>query len=335
MSSHPTVTVAGREVGRIGYGLMQLTWNPQAPSEEVSFAAMKAAADAGSTCWSSAAFYGNPGDNFANIRLLGKFFTKYPEYKDKIVLVVKGGNDYKTLHPKGTDLDFVRQELKNMHDLLAGKSIDVFSLARLPTDLPVEDVFKGLVTLQKEGLFGAIGASELGAESLEKASKVAPIAINEIEISLFTYDDPAIKAAVAWADKTHTPTFAYSPLGRGFLTRQWKTPEDIPEGAFQRFVPRFQGEAFYENLKLVDRLDEIAAKKGVTASQVALAWIVELSPYTIPIPGSSKPDRVNENVSSVNIKLTPEELKSINDFLESFEVKGTRYPAQAMGHLMK
>ncbi|WRT66583.1 uncharacterized protein IL334_003542 [Kwoniella shivajii] len=330
MSAIPQTTVAGHKVGRVGYGLMQLTWTPKPPTEEVSFAAMKAAADSGATCWSTATFY---GPEFANIKLISKFFQKYPEYKDKITLVVKGGADYTTIQPKGDDVEFLRSDIKQTQDILGDKKIDVYSLARLPEE-PVEKVFQTLESLRKEGLFGAVGASEMGVESLTKAQEVTQIAIIEIEVSLFSFEK-AIRDVVKWSSDNKVPIFAYSPLGRGFLTRTYKSPEDIPEGDFKKMVPRFQGEAFYENLKLVDRLDEIASKKGVNTSQLALAWIVGLSDYTIPIPGSSKVERTQENTSSANIKLTSEENKIIGEILDSFEIKGTRYPAPAMGHLMK
>ncbi|WVQ75295.1 hypothetical protein IAR50_004911 [Cryptococcus sp. DSM 104548] len=332
MSSIPTTTVAGKTVGRVGYGLMQLTWNPKPPAQEVSFAAMKAAADAGSNLWSSASFYGNPGDNFANIKLLAAFFAKYPEYKEKIVIVVKGGVDYSDLHPVA-DIDYWRNEIKQMQEILGDKRIDAYSLARLP-DASVKEVFTNLKTLKDEGLFDHVAASELSAESLEIAHKITPIAINEIEISLFSYDTP-IRSAISWHTTNKVPVFAYSPLGRGFITRTYKSPEDIPEGDFKRMLPRFQGNAFYENLKLVDKLDDIAGRKGVSGSQVALAWIVGLSEYTIPIPGSSNPYRITQNIQSSSISLTPAETKEINDFLDAFEVQGTRYPGPAMGHLMK
>ncbi|TYJ53119.1 hypothetical protein B9479_006241 [Cryptococcus floricola] len=330
MFSIPTTTVAGKTVGRVAFGLMQLTWNPKPPSQEVSFAAMKAAVDAGSNLWSSASFYGNPGDNFANIKLIAGFFAKYPEYKDKIVLVVKGGVDYTTLHPIA-DIDYWRNEIKQMQEILGDKKLDVFSLGRLP-DAPVEEVFTNLKTLKDEGLFDGVAANELSAESLEIANKITPLAINEVEISLFSYET-SIRSAIAWHTKNKVPVFAYSPLGRGFITRTYKSPEDIPEGDFSRIMPRFQGKAFYENLKLVDKLDEIAGRKGVGGSQVALAWIVGLSDYTIPLPGSSNPERIVQNVRSASITLSPAETKEISDFLDTFEVQGTRYPEFLMGNL--
>ncbi|OCF60901.1 pyridoxal reductase [Kwoniella mangroviensis CBS 10435] len=326
----PQVSVAGHQVGRMGYGLMQLTWTPTPPPEEESFKAIKAAADAGATCWSTATFY---GPDFANIRLIANFFKKYPEYKEKIVLVVKGGADYTAIAPKGEDIEFLRSDLKKTQEILGDKKIDVYSLARLSHHASVEEQFTNLETLRKEGLFTAVGASEMGVDSLEKAEKITPIAIIEIEVSLFSFEK-AIRDVVQWSFTNKVPIFAYSPLGRGFLTRTYKSPEDIPDGDFKKMIPRFQGEAFYENLKLVDKLDEIAGKKGVNTSQLALAWIVGLSDYTIPIPGSSKPQRAIENTQAANIKLTAEENKTISDILDSFEVVGTRYPGAGMAHLV-
>ncbi|WWC61958.1 uncharacterized protein I303_104544 [Kwoniella dejecticola CBS 10117] len=330
MSPIPQVQVAGHSVGRMGYGLMQLTWNPKPPAEEDSFKAIKAAADAGATCWSTATFY---GPDFANIRLIANFFKAYPEYKDKIVLVVKGGADYKTIEPYGNDIEFLRSDLAKTQEILGDKKIDVYSMARLPEKGSVEEVFTNLETLRKEGLFTAVGASEMGVESLERAQKITQIAIIEIEVSLFSFE-PAIREVVKWSQSNKIPIFAYSPLGRGFLTRTYKTPEDIPDGDFKKMVPRFQGEAFYQNLKLVDRLDEIAAKKGVNTSQLALAWIVGLSDYTIPIPGSSNPKRAVENTQAASITLTADENKTISDILDTFEVQGTRYPGAAMHQLV-
>ncbi|WWC89092.1 uncharacterized protein L201_004010 [Kwoniella dendrophila CBS 6074] len=328
-SSIPQVQVAEHSVGRMGYGLMQLTWNPKPPAEEDSFKAMKAAADAGATCWSTATFY---GPDFANIKLIANFFKKYPEYKEKIVLVVKGGQDYTTIAPKSDDIDFLRSDVNKTQEILGDKKIDVYSVARLPHGVSVEEVFNNLETLRKEGLYNAVAASEMGVESLKKAHAITPIAVIEIEVSLFSYEQK-IRDVVEWSKENKVPIFAYSPLGRGFLTRTYKSPEDIPEGDFKKSVPRFQGEAFYENLKLVDRLDEIASKKGVNTSQLALAWIIGLSGYTIPIPGSSNPKRAEENTVAANIKLSPEENKTISDILDTFEIKGTRYPGAMMDHL--
>jgi len=315
------LTIAGKPVGKIGYGLMQLTWSGNPPSEEVSLAAMKAAADAGANAWSTAGFYGNE-DHLANIKLIAKFFEKYPEYLDKVVIVVKGGQTPE-IHPY-FDLDGYRNELKNIQSILGKKEIDCFSIARLFPGVDKETIFKGLKTLKDEGLFKEAAASELSAATLDLMQKHVPVACIEIEVSLWSYDQE-IKDAIAWAEKHKVPTFCYSPLGRGFITRTYKSPEDIPANDFKKNLPRFQGSAFYDNLKLVDQLDALAEKKGLKTSQLALAWVCALSPYNIPIPGSSNPTRIKENVEAGSIKLTDEDLQGINDILAKFEVKGGRY----------
>ncbi|KAK8844779.1 hypothetical protein IAR55_006629 [Kwoniella newhampshirensis] len=330
MSSIPTITVAGKAVGRIGYGLMQLTASASPPSQDTSFAAMKAAADAGATCWSTAAFY---GPDYANIRLIAGFLSKYPEYKEKVVLVVKGGLDFPNRSTKGGDANYLRQELKDMGSILGDKIIDIFLTARLEVDIPVEDQFKTLVSLQKEGLFNEIGASEISVASLEQATKITPIAIIENEISLFSYSSP-VREVIEWSKVHKVPIFAYSPLGRGFLTGTYKSPADLPEGSMLRMMPRFQGEAFEENIKLVNKVEEIAHGKGISINELALAWVTQLSDYVIPIPGSSKVNRVKSNTGAIHIKLSTSELAAIQRFLDTEEVKGDRYPPVFQKQLM-
>ncbi|ODN96266.1 hypothetical protein I350_08273 [Cryptococcus amylolentus CBS 6273] len=322
-----TFNIAGQQVGRMAYGLMQLTLTATPPSDEDAFAAMKTAVDNGSNCWSSAAFYGPPTDPFANIKLLRRFFDKYPEYKTKVVLVIKGGVVFTATGPVavGDDLDYLRKELKTFKDILGDKAVDVFSLARLPNP-PVEDIFKGLVTLQNEGWFNAIAGSEMSAASLERASKITPIVLNEIEVSLMSYE-PSIRAAIAWSEANKVPFFAYSPLGRGLLTRTFTTPDHAP-GSAGAHTPRLQGDAFYQNMKLVDLVDEIAEKKGVKSGELALAW-------SMPLPGTTKPERVIENINAANIKLTAEELGALQHIVDTFEVKGPRYIEAALPDLMK
>lgn len=135
-------------------------------------------------------------------------------------------------------------------------------------------------------------------------------------------------------------------MGRGFISRKWKSPEEIPDGNFIKSIPRFQGEAFYDNLKLVDQLDELAEKKNLKTTQLALAWLINLgkhvsrparpfSPQVIPIPGSSNAGRVKENAQAADVKLTEEDLKGINETLAKFEVKGARYQEHGPSVLMQ
>lgn len=301
---------------------MQLTWTPVPPPEEQAFAAIKAAADAGATAWSSATFYGPADDQMANVAFIGRFLNKYPEYRSKIHLVLKGGVGA-GLKPDGSK-DFNRECLKKAKELLGDFEIDVYLPARLQPGADAIEYFKPFDELRQEGWFRALGASECSAATLRRLSTVYDIAIAENEISLWSWEKE-IQDVVAWSTETGVPVFAYSPLGRGFITRTWKTPEDIPEGSFQRHSPRFQGENFYHNLKLVDVLDEIAAKKGITTAQLAIAWVASRGPNVIPIPGSSNAARAAANTESGNIKLTAEDAKEIDDILAKFEAKGGRY----------
>lgn len=156
----------------------------------------------------------------------------------------------------------------------------------------------------------------------------------EIEVSLWSYDAD-VQAVIAWSTANKVPVYAYSPLGRGFLTRTWKTPEDVPEGSFQSHSPRFQGDNFYKNLELVDVLDKAAEKRGLSTAQLAIAWVCALGPYVIPIPGSSNEGRARQNTEAANVKLSVDEVKEINRILEQFPPAGGRYPDSHSGALMQ
>jgi pyridoxine 4-dehydrogenase len=161
---------------------------------------------------------------------------------------------------------------------LLGVPIDVYLPARIVPSADPVAYFAPFDALRKEGHFTALGASEVQASTLASLSTVYTIAVAEIEISLWSWEQ-SIRDVVAWSTRTHTPVYAYSPLGRGFLTRTWKTPEDIPAGSFQAHSPRFQGENFYHNLALVDALDAIAARRGMSTAQLAIAWVCATGPY--------------------------------------------------------
>lgn len=310
---------------------MQFSWVPNPVPDEVAFECMLAALKAGSNTWSTATFYGMPPNPWANIELIGRFFKKYPEHIGKVQLVVKGGLD--NMMPTN-DKEVNRALLKKTQELLGSNvPIDVYSPARLlPGQDPVE-YLRPFDELRKEGLFGALGLSEVNANTCRAAAAHYEIATVEIEISLWNYDQPT-RNVIEWSKETKVPIYGYSPLGRGFLTRKFKKPEDIPDGNFLKDIPRFQGEAFYHNLKLVDVLDEIAQEKGITTAQLAIAWVLALSPYNIPIPASTNPERVTQNVDAGNIKLSDDDLKRINEILAKFETKGDRYPKEQSGVLM-
>ncbi|OLN81086.1 Pyridoxal reductase [Colletotrichum chlorophyti] len=320
--------INGQQVGQIGYGLMGLTWRPQPCSEEQAFEAMRAALNNGNNFWNGGEIYGTPEYN--SMVLLERYFAKYPEDAEKVVLSIKGASDLKTLHPDGSP-DGVRRSLDNVLAKLNGrKKVDIFECARRDPNVPLDVTFG---VIQKEyidtGKVGGISLSEVSAATIHEAVKHARIVAVEVELSLFSTDVLTNGVAAACA-QYNIPLIAYSPVGRGVLTGQIKSVDDIPEGDFRRYMPRFQPGTFEINLRLVDQIEQLAAKKGVTPAQFAINWTIALSrrpgmPEIIPIPGATTAARVNENAKLVEI--TDEEMAEIDATLAKFEVVGARYPA--------
>ncbi|KAK2751116.1 Pyridoxine 4-dehydrogenase [Myotisia sp. PD_48] len=314
----------GKKVGPVGYGLMSLTWTPTPPSYEESIRVMKIALEQGANLWNGGEIYGPPEAN--SLQLLNAYFTRYPEDADKVVLSIKGAKG--EVGYVGTE-DGVRASVENCVRILDGKKkIDIFECARVDPNIPIEETMKFLLKLRDEGLIGGIGLSEPSASTIRRAAKVAPIASVEIELSLWS-TEPMTNGILEACGELNIPVTAYSPLNKGFLTGQLRSFDDIPEGDFRRFFPRFQPDVFDLNLKLVDELDHIAKRKGVPLAQVAISWVQqqgkEFNCTIIPIPGSTKEQRIIEN--SHVVTLTDSELADIKGLLDKVTVAGERYPA--------
>lgn len=186
----------------------------------------------------------------------------------------------------------------------------------------------------REGKIKYLGLSEVSSASLRRAHAVHPISAVQIEYSPFTTDieSPDI-ALLKTCRELGVATIAYSPLGRGMLTGAYKSPADFEGGDFRSYSPRFSEENFPKNLKLVDEINEIAKKKGCTAGQLTLAWLLAQGPDIIPIPGTKKIKYLEENLAALDVKLTSSENAEIRKAVESAEVHGQRYPEQMMGAL--
>jgi len=321
----------GKEIGPIGYGLMGLTWRPTPTPEEQAFKAMKASLTAGCNFWNAGEFYGT--ESYNSLHLLNKYFTKYPEDADKVVLSIKGV--LKDMNPDGSP-ENVKRSVENCLKILDGKkSIDIFEPARVDKNVPFEITLKALEEYVKAGKIGGISLSEVGAATIHKAVKVTKIVAIEVELSLWSLD--ILNNGVAKAAAEHNiPIVAYSPVGRGMLTGEITKPEDIPEGDFRRMMPRFNKENFDHNLELVSELHKIANQKGCTPAQLAINWVKQLSKKNgnteiIPIPGATKEDRVIEN--GKDITLSDDELVKIDSILKRFEVKGERYGGPGKAHM--
>ncbi|KAI2616466.1 putative aldo/keto reductase [Hypoxylon sp. NC1633] len=323
-------TLVGKEIGPIGYGLMGLTWRAEPCSEEQAFEAMKAALKNGMNFWNGGEFYGKPEYN--SLVLLERYFAKYPEDADKVVLSIKGGMtaDFRTDgSPENTrrSLDTCISQLKGR------KKIDIFEFARRDPNVPLKTTFE---VIEKEyiqtGKVGGISLSEVRAETIHEAVKLTKVVAVEVELSLFSREILENGVADACA-QYNIPVVAYSPVSRGFLTGQFKSVEDVKKRSPQiAGFPIFQEGNFEINMQLVHQVEEIAAKKGVTPVQIAINWITRLptwrkgTPKTIiPIPGTTTAARVTENATKVDI--TDDEMAQIDATLSKFKRAGGRYPA--------
>ncbi|PVH74758.1 Aldo/keto reductase [Cadophora sp. DSE1049] len=323
--------IVGKEIGPIGFGLMGMTWRKQPPPEEQSFKALRASLEAGANFWNAGEFYGPP--DFNSLTLLNKYFTKYPEDAKKVVLSIKGG--LVNMKPDGTP-EGIKTSIENCLRLLDGKkSIDIFECARVDKNTPIETTMKALEEHVKAGKIGGIALSEVSAASVRRAVKATKIVAVEVELSLWSMDILSNGVAAACAEN-NIPVVAYSPMGRGMLTGQIKSPDDISEGDMRKTMPRFLPENFSKNLDLVKELENLAKQKGCTPAQLALGWIRSISkkngnPEIIPIPGATTAERVFEN--SKDVTLSSVELKAIESILSSFSVAGQRYDSHGMAHV--
>ncbi|CAH0034769.1 unnamed protein product [Clonostachys rhizophaga] len=311
-----------------GYGLMGLTWRAQVTPDVQAFPALSAAIANGAVIWSTAEFYGTE-DPLAGLKLVRRYFEAYSENAAKVTLFVKGCCDVKTLAPD-CSRDGVRKSVENCLAALGGaKSIDVYGPSRRDPSVPLEETLSALQELVGEGKIGGIGLSEIGAATLEKAHTHTPLTLVEVEFSLWC-TDILTNGVASTAKKLGVPILAYSPLGRGLLTGQIRSPADIPEGDIRHFLDRFQPENFDKNLDLVRKLQDVAVRENVTPAQLALAWVratanTEAAGVIIPIPGATAATRVEENTKLVT--LSSDVKAQIDAINSSFPRHGGRYNA--------
>ncbi len=211
------------------------------------------------------------------------------------------------------------------------ETIDLYYQHRVDRNVPIEETVGAMAELVKEGKVRHLGLSEASPATLEKASAVHPIAALQTEYSLWTRD---LEAEILLAcRRLGIGLVAYSPLGRGFLAGAIKRIEDLAPDDWRRNNPRFQGENFARNLELLAEIEKLAAAKGVSAVQLALAWVLSRGEDVVPIPGTRRSERLDENVGALAVELSPEDLAKIEAVFPWREVAGTRYPEAAMATL--
>ncbi|KAK9351017.1 NADP-dependent oxidoreductase domain-containing protein [Lipomyces doorenjongii] len=322
-----SLQIVGKPVGPIGFGLMGFTWRPALTPDDQAFGAMKRAIEHGANFFNGGEFYGTPVPTL-NLDLINRFFTKYPEYADKVVLSIKGGLDLATFVPNGSP-EFVRKSVENIiKHLGTAKKLDLFECARVDPNVPIETTVSALAELVKEGLIGGISLSEVKPETIRRAAAVHTISAVEVEYSLWSTEARDLGVLSTCAE-LGIPVIAYSPLGRGFLTGQIRSRKDFGEGDFRLHFERFSEENFAVNLQLVDKITKLAQKKGIKPSQLAISWIKKheaIIPglHIIPIPGATTVERVDENLTEVE-PLTGDEFAEIGAILDTVEIKGGRY----------
>ena len=316
------IELAGEKIHDTGFGLMGLTWRANPPSQEQSFEAMKTALNLGANFWNGGEIYGKPERN--SLHLLNEYFTKYPQDAKKVVISIKGG----PLKPDGGPENTQRSIEECLKVLDGKKKLDLWEHARVDPDTQIEIAMREAAKYVSEGKLGGICLSECSADTIRRAARETKIAGVEVEFSLWSTDilENGIAKTCAELD---IPIIAYSPLGRGFLTGQIRKPEDIPEDDLRSHMPRFQGENFQKNIKLVEELEKIARRLGCTPGQVGIAWVKAQSrkpdmPVFIPIPGASSAERVKENM--VDVELSDNDVKEVDSLLASIEIEGGRYP---------
>lgn len=223
--------------------------------------------------------------------------------------------------------DYVKKAAERSLKNLGTDYIDLYYLHRLDPNIPVEETIGAMAELVKEGKVGYIGLSEVSSETIRKAHTIHPLTAVQTEYSLFERD-VEVNGILDTLQQLGIGFIAYSPLGRGFLSGDIQKPEDMPEDDFRRTIPRFQEEHFYKNIELVKAIQKMAAKKGITPSQLAIAWIVAKG--HVPIPGTKRPKYVEQNIAAASVHLSHEEMTELEAIVPPGTVTGDRYDTGTM-----
>ncbi|KAJ3294317.1 hypothetical protein HDU79_011190 [Rhizoclosmatium sp. JEL0117] len=314
-----TVTSFSSEplVSRLGYGAMGLSQSYGPADRTESFAVLDRLAESGCTFIDTADVYGNGH----NEELIGEWLKKSGK---KVFLCTKFG--FVSLSPLviNGSKEYVKKACDASLQRLGVDCIDLYYQHRVDPNTPIEDTVSALAELVKEGKIRYIGLSEASAETIRRAHKIHPIAAVQLEYSPWTLDIEQ-NGILSTCNELGIAVVAFSPLGRGFLTGQYKSVDDFAPDDARRNMPRFQGEAFAQNLKIVDALQELATKKGVSLTQLTLAWVMRQGPNVIPIPGTKSVARLNENLGALSVTLTDEEDAAVRKVINSVPAVGERY----------
>jgi aryl-alcohol dehydrogenase-like predicted oxidoreductase len=308
-------------VSAIGLGCMGMSAFYGSSNESEAIDTIHYALDNGVTFFDTADMYGP----FTNEKLLGKAIKGR---RDQIIIATKFGNEVddngKRTGKVNGKPDYIRKSVEGSLERLGVDYIDLYYQHRVDPDTPIEETVQAMADLIKEGKVRYIGLSEAAPETIRRANAVHQITALQTEYSLWTRDPEAEILAIT--RELGIGFVPYSPLGRGFLTGRFQSVEDFEKDDFRRQNPRFQGENMKQNLKIVEKVREIALEKHVEASQLALAWVLAQGENIVPIPGTRHVNYLKENIAAVDIELTQEDLRRLDEAAPAGATAGDRYP---------
>ncbi len=315
---------SGLRVSAIGLGCMGMSEFYGPGDEAQSLATLQHALDSGVFFWDTADIYG-PG---TNEELVGRALRGA---RDRVILATKFGivrdGEGEFVGVSGRP-DYVREACDASLKRLGVDYIDLYYQHRVDPETPIEETVGAMARLVEEGKVRHLGLSEASAETLRRASEVHPIAALQTEYSLWSRD--VENDILPACRELGVGLVAYSPLGRGFLSGQIRSIEDLAEDDWRRGNPRFQGENFERNLELVKKVQEIAREKSCTPAQLALAWLLAQGDDVVPIPGTRRVERLDENAGAADIVLSSRDLAGIDAAMPRDAAAGTRYPEAMM-----
>ncbi len=310
----------GLEVSELGLGCMGMTWAYGSADEQESLATLDRALELGITFFDTAEAYGP----YKNEELLGRALKGR---RERAIIATKFGFRFESGKLVGTDSrpEHVKEVAEASLRRLGTDHIDLYYQHRLDRTVPIEETVGAMADLVRAGKVRFLGLSEVGEDTIRRAHRIHPISALQSEYSLWERNlEPRIIPLLRELGIGLVP---FSPLGRGFLTGAAKRAEEYPESDYRHGDPRFQGENFDLNVRAAAIVREMAAQKGATPGQIALAWLLHKGDDFVPIPGTKRRSYLEENAGAANVKLSPAEMKQLDEALKPEAVSGPRYNA--------